>query len=373
MISSISAENAVRQDIPVIILSGFLGSGKTTLLQQLVAWSLEAGLTPAVIMNEVGDVNLDGQLLPEQVPMEELLSGCICCSIRGDFGIKLHELVTQQAPDVIYVECTGIAEPMELVDTLTEVSLYAPVQLTQIVTLADTVQLADQVFLAPDAMQTPSKKLERLLREQVRAANVLVLNKCDLLSEAEADRVEGQLRAWNDTAVRIRTSKAIVPRSVWEHSLLTSQQLSDNLVAAQVPQELAGEHSSCTCGMHMDNDEQHAEARGDAGSEQQCLIHRSRPSAHAHVTVWTHPIEKPLNSERFEQWLMDLPQEVYRAKGIVSFTDTSKRYMFQYAYRATEFIPIMPQGQVDDVIVLIGEQMNADELYKRLSACMDNA
>ncbi|WP_285103340.1 GTP-binding protein [Paenibacillus sp. UMB4589-SE434] len=371
MISSISDENAVRQDIPVIILAGFLGSGKTTLLQQLLAWSLEAGLTPAVIMNEVGDVNLDGQLLPEQVPMEELLSGCICCSIRGDFGVKLHELVSEQAPDVIYVECTGIAEPMELVDTLTEVSLYAPVQLTQIVTLADTVQLADQVFPPSDATRAPSKKLERLLREQVRAANVLVLNKCDLLSDEEANRVESHVCAWNETAVRVRTSKAIVPRSVWEHGLLTSQQLSSDFMSTRVSQVSSDERNVCTCNMHKDDEQYHSAIRKEASPEHTCSIHRSRQSSHAHVTVWTHPIDKPLDSERFEQWLMDLPQEVYRAKGIVSFTDTSKRYMFQYAYRATEFIPIMPQGQVDDVIVLIGEQMNADQLYKRLSACMD--
>lgn len=92
------SDNASK--IPVVILAGFFGSGKTTLLQQWLQWSLEAGMKPAVVMNEVGEVNLDGQLLPESVAMIELLNGCICCSMRGDFSLKLYELVQSERPDI---------------------------------------------------------------------------------------------------------------------------------------------------------------------------------------------------------------------------------------------------------------------------------
>lgn len=335
------------KSIPVIILAGFLGSGKTTFLQHAVQYCLDQQQTPAIIMNEVGDVNLDGQLLPGGVPMEEMLSGCICCSIRGDFGIKLYELVSTQSPDVVIVECTGIAEPMELVDTLTEVSLYAPVQLTQIITIVDTAQMAEQVF--PKDSVAKAKKLERLLKEQVRAANLLVLNKCDLITPDEVTRVAEHIRQWNGTAILHQTTKSQITQSLWEQCLLLSNERSGSGA-------LGSKHAT-PCDCHM-NHEHAADSHHDQNDEHDHAVHAS----HAHVTVWTHPIEQAVDSEKFEAWLMALPHEVYRAKGIVRFTDTTKRYMFQYAYRSTEFIPIQPQGDVDDVIVLIGEQMNAPHL-----------
>lgn len=76
--------------VPVIILSGFLGSGKTTLLTKILEYYAKGRLRPAVIMNEVGDVNLDGQLVDENIPMREMLSGCICCTIRGDLGMEIR-------------------------------------------------------------------------------------------------------------------------------------------------------------------------------------------------------------------------------------------------------------------------------------------
>lgn len=337
-----------RKSVPVIILAGFLGSGKTTFLQQAVERCLAKSQVPAIIMNEVGDVNLDGQLLPDQVAMEELLSGCICCSIRGDFGVKLYELVSTQSPDVIIVECTGIAEPMELVDTLTEVSLYAPVQLTQIITIVDTAQMAEQVL--PVEGGAGSKKLERLLREQVRAANMLVLNKCDLLEEVEVNRIAGSLRDWNPTAQMHRTSHATIPLELWEQSLLITSERVQALI--EPPAATVG----CSCGQDHTHPKS-VECDHDHASH-------GKRSSHEHVTVWTHPIQQAVDSIQFEDWLMSLPSQVYRAKGIVHFTDTSKRYMFQYAYKATQFIPIEPQGEIEDVIVLIGEQIDAGEIQQ---------
>ncbi|WP_195570814.1 CobW family GTP-binding protein [Paenibacillus sp. 1001270B_150601_E10] len=350
MSSSTNIDKPTRHDIPVVILSGFLGSGKTTLLKQLVDWSMEEGLTPAVIMNEVGDVNLDGQMLPENVQMEELLGGCICCSVRGDFGLKLYELVLENTPDVIYVECTGIAEPMEIVDALTEVSIYAPVQLTSLISLADAAQLSEQVL--PKDGQKGSTKLKKLVIEQIRSAHLIVLNKCDLVEAEEVDRIEQGIREWNAKAALLKTSHAKLSKEVWIKSLRTSDEL------AQVQ---PSKTHDCGCQEHQ--------------PDPSCSHSHSSSHHHSHdfVTVWTHAIAAPVNSERFEQWLNELPKEVYRAKGIVRFTDTTKRYMFQFAYRATEFIPIMPQGDVDDVIVVIGEQMDAAKLEHRLKQLIEES
>ncbi|MDU5140669.1 MAG: GTP-binding protein [Paenibacillus dendritiformis] len=309
-----------RPKIPVVILAGFLGSGKTTLLQQWLQWSLEAGMKPAVVMNEVGEVNLDGKLLPEDVAMTELLNGCICCSMRGDFSLKLYELVQSERPDIIYVECTGIAQPMELVDSITEISLYSGVVLNHIVTLADAAHLA--ALLEGD---TPNRKLMNLLQEQVRVAQLILVNKADRVNEAQLEAVQRHLRTWNAEAGLLVTERAAIDRSRWLDAIRTG--------ASPAWQE---RKPGCASGPH----------------------------AHDKVTVWTRAIPRAVDSERFERWLLGQPSNVYRAKGIVTFTDTTKRYMFQYAYRATEFVPITPQGEVEDVIVMIGEQMDVAELER---------
>ncbi|WP_245583480.1 CobW family GTP-binding protein [Paenibacillus assamensis] len=348
-IMDLLTSSSERQDIPVVILAGFLGSGKTTLLQQWTQQCLQQGMKPAVIMNEAGDVNLDGQLLPEEVNMEELLGGCICCSIRGDFGLKLLELVQEHQPDVVYVECTGIAEPMELVDALTDVSLYAPVQLTHIVTLVDSLQMSHWIDDTA-SVSKPSRKMMHLLQEQIRAANLLIVNKCDLVQEKDIQRVEQQLKQWNKEATIVYAEQAQVKPEQWQRSLMLSDELGQ---VSYQREEGSTIPSSCSCqGEHVH----------DVG----CEAHAHHQSSHAHVTVWTRALPTSVDSHTFEQWLKGLPQQVYRAKGIVTFSDTTTRYMFQFAYRQTEFIPIRPQGDIDDVIVLIGEQMDAEQLYVEL-------
>lgn len=112
---------------PVVILSGFLGSGKTTLLARMLDYYAKRRIRPAVIMNEAGDVNLDGQLVNEEVPMREMLSGCICCTIRGDLGMEIRDLIADRSPDLILIEATGVANPMEIFDSVTEAAFLVPI------------------------------------------------------------------------------------------------------------------------------------------------------------------------------------------------------------------------------------------------------
>lgn len=126
-----------EQSIPVYILSGFLGSGKTTLLVQLIEHWQQQGLRPAVVMNELGEVNLDGQIVDSTVPMTEMLGGCICCTVRGDLGLQLADLVQEESPDVIIIEATGAANPMEILDAVTETSLYMRLELKSLITVVD--------------------------------------------------------------------------------------------------------------------------------------------------------------------------------------------------------------------------------------------
>ncbi|WP_042203626.1 CobW family GTP-binding protein [Paenibacillus camerounensis] len=322
-----------QETLPVYILSGFLGSGKTTLLQRLLDHWKGQGLRPAVIMNELGEVNLDGLLVEQEVPMAEMLGGCICCTSRGDLSTELTTLVKKEAPDVVVIEATGAANPLEIVDAVTETSLYQQVELRGLITVVDTAHLLE-------LYRSQQGATYRLMQEQIRCASVLILNKTDRVSAEEAAEISAVLRKWNAYA-------EILPA----------------VRCALDPQSLLGGLG----GVHLDGGSEDKEASGDAASATEAAgqpgkAHRT----HDHVMAYTHYFKNAVNSEAFERFVKELPRDVYRAKGIVTFSDTASRFLFQYAYREADFMKITPQGDVPDVAVFIGEHFSSGELRTQL-------
>src|SRR5690348_15993733 len=123
--------------VPVFVLSGFLGSGKTTLLQQLIKEAGRHGLKPGILMNELGKQDVDGHILADALPgisLEKLLDGCICCSKKSEVADSLITLL-QKNPDVLFIELTGVANPEEIADCLTEPQLMHKLYLYQIITI----------------------------------------------------------------------------------------------------------------------------------------------------------------------------------------------------------------------------------------------
>lgn len=324
--------------VPVYILSGFLGSGKTTLLSKAIHYMQEQGKRPAVIMNELGDVNLDGLIVGAAVPMAEMLGGCICCTVRGDLGAEIRELVREHDPDVLFIEATGVANPMEILDGVTEASLVMRMELKSVVTVVDARQLKEQLDKA-------AGKTFRLVQEQIRCASVVVLNKADLAETDELTALGDTIRRWNPYAPVIAAVQAGVDMALFDGD------------GAGAP--------ACGCG-HVRHEHSrtggHAEGGGDCCGHHAGGHHRS----HDHVMVYTHYLRRPVDSSAFEALIGALPENVYRAKGVLSFTDTARRYLFQYAFRQVDFMPIAPQGEVPDVVVFIGEQFSKRELQAAL-------
>ncbi|UQZ37216.1 GTP-binding protein [Paenibacillus sp. PK3_47] len=325
----------MEQSLPVYILSGFLGSGKTTLLQHLLDYWKGQNLRPAVVMNELGEVNLDGLLVEQSVPMAEMLGGCICCTSRGDLSTELMTLVKQESPDVVVIEATGAANPLEIVDAVTETSLYQQIELKGLITVVDAAHLLE-------LYRSQQGATYRLMQEQIRCASVLILNKTDRVTEAETEEITAVLRKWNAYAeIRPAVRCELDPRE-----LLGSMGTvySDSLEADhEVIPEVAA-------------------AEGSDGAGQTGNMHHT----HDHVMAYTHYFKRAVNSEEFEQFVRELPRDVYRAKGIVTFNDTTGRFLFQYAYREADFMKINPQGEVPDVAVFIGEHFSSGELRDRL-------
>lgn len=328
----------MKQPVSVHILTGFLGSGKTTLLTRALDYYKLNGQKPAVLMNELGDVNLDGMMVNEEVPMTEMLGGCICCTIRGDLGMELKQLIQDHEPDVVFVESTGAANPMEMLDGITDASMLTEVALQSVITVVDAAQLAERSI-------NPAGKTYRLMADQIRCATRIILNKTDLIPPSELLRLEAVIRELNPAAPIIPTVRCEIDLTVLDRQ--------DGGVKDRYKEDQA-----CGCG-------------GDHGHDQHGTVHEHKGAhhhSHEHVMVYTHYFTRPIESERFEELVGRLPRNIYRAKGILRFTDTTGPFLFQYAYREMDFIKIAPKENVPSVAVFIGEHFDKTALSKQLTA-----
>jgi G3E family GTPase len=183
--------------VPVFILSGFLGSGKTTLLNHLLATSQNIGLRVAVLMNELGTLDVDGMLLTSQhgsLSMEKLIDGCICCSKKSEIPSSIEKLLKQQ-PDVLFIELTGVANPDEIVDALTEPVILHHIELKQIITVLDAEHVLEY-----NSIFESDAQLVRTLRRQLQSADLLMINKIELVSERTRSKIHKLLQKQNPMA-----------------------------------------------------------------------------------------------------------------------------------------------------------------------------
>ncbi|WP_372632226.1 GTP-binding protein [Cohnella sp.] len=328
--------------VPVYVLTGFLGSGKTTLLNRMLEEARSSGKKVAVLLNEVGDANVEGQMLGADVPMAEMLGGCICCTIRADLGMELTKLAREHRPDAIWIETTGIAKPLEIMDSVTEASMYEKLELRGVVAVADARHLLDRVRIG-------AGKTYKLMREQISAASFVVLNKSDLVGAAELAELERLIADWNPAARLVTTVRTqLDPDLIYGHE--------------RTSPAIGSEHGEA-CPPDCDHDHgSHSHSNGHHGH-----------AAHDHVNALTHYLSGPVDSLAFEEWVAGLPESVYRGKGIVTFRDTGSRFLFQYAYRESDFVRIAPQGTVHDVVVLIGEHFPREGLLKQLEQLTKSA
>ncbi|MGM7684410.1 CobW family GTP-binding protein [Cytobacillus sp. Hm23] len=300
----------MKKKIDIIILSGFLGSGKTTLLTNLLQQEKQLDRKVAVIMNELGKISIDSQVVPDNTPLKELLNGCVCCTMQGQLEAQLQELLLTQNIDVIYIETTGVAHPIEVVDACMSPIFADKLAIQGIITIVDSKRWFDRDKLSP--------QMQQLLYEQIRHADTLLLNKTDHLTEAEQANLIFSIQSYNSHATCLLTTFANI-------SLQQVQAVPKN---SRISKQST----------HVQHD--------------------------LKVKSYVYQFMHPLDIDAFENWLREMPETILRIKGYLKFTHSESMFLFQYSYGMPIYMKEPVQMPMN--LVFIGENLNTSWLENEM-------
>jgi len=346
--------------IPVTVLTGYLGAGKTTLLNRIL--SEPHGKKYAVIVNEFGEIGIDNDLVvgaDEEV--FEMNNGCICCTVRGDLVRILDGLMKRKGKfDAIIVETTGLADPAPVAQTFfIDENVGRRTKLDAVVTVADAKWLNDRLKDAPEA------------KNQIAFADVILINKTDLVTPEELAEVEARIRGINPYARVHKTERAKIALSeVLERNAFDLDRILDI-----EPEFLEGDghdhhHHDHDHGHghdhHHDHDHKHAHSHGGLkhyhDEDMQSISLRS---------------DKPLNPDKFFPWVQDLVQKegpnILRCKGILAFKDDDARFVFQGVHMILDGDHQRPwkDGEKrDSRIVFIGRNLPGKKIAEGFESCI---
>ena len=407
-----------RQVIPVLLLTGYLGSGKTTLLNRILA--NEKGIRFAVIVNDIGEVNIDADLIQKggvvgqgDDSLVPLQNGCICCTLKMDLVQQIEELLKMSRFDYIVIEASGICEPMPIAQTICSIPMMGPefcqygeARLDSIVSVVDAMRLRDEFGGGLDLMREniAEEDIENLVIQQIEFCNKILLNKASEVTPSELERTKQILRALQPKAEIIECDYCDVELT----RLLDTNEFDFNTVAASATwvQEVEKHVDE----METDDDdddehEHHHHHHHHHDHPEGCTCghcHHNEETGEAEeygIGTYVYYNRRPFSLSEFDHFVARLwPKSVIRAKGICYFSgEEDICYVFEQAGKqvtmrnAGQWYATMPDEELEQFLlnnpgvvrdwdpdygdrmqklVFIGQNMDRKALKHLLDACL---
>ena len=402
-------------NIPVLLLTGYLGSGKTTLLNRIL--SNRKGIRFAVIVNDIGEVNIDATLIQKGGVVAQqddnliaLQNGCICCSLKMDLIQQLRDLCVANAFDYIVIEASGICEPAPIAQTIASYASMVPAssapipQLDAVVSVVDALRLRDE-FVEKLSDTSDQSDLSQLVINQIEFCNLILLNKVSMVSEDEREHIRAIIRAIQPKANIIDCDYCDVPfAEILDTNLFDFEQVATSAtwiqkVEGNVEEEHGhkhhehhehGEHCHCH---HHDHDHE--------CDDPDCCCHHHH---HNHgdeygISTFVYYRREPMSLNRFDEFVArHWDKGIIRCKGMCYFEEEYDMcYLFEQAGKqfdlkqAGAFYATMPEEELMQMmaqdpmlqrdwderygdrmqkLVFIGQNMNRDAITKALDDCL---
>ena len=402
-------------NIPVLLLTGYLGSGKTTLLNRIL--SNRKGIRFAVIVNDIGEVNIDATLIQKGGVVAQqddnliaLQNGCICCSLKMDLIQQLRDLCAANAFDYIVIEASGICEPAPIAQTIASYASMVPAssapvpQLDAVVSVVDALRLRDE-FVEKLSDTSDQSDLSQLVINQIEFCNLILLNKVSMVSEDEREHIRAIIRAIQPKANIIDCDYCDVPfAEILDTNLFDFEQVATSAtwiqkVEGNVEEEHDhkhhehhehGEHCHCH---HHDHDH-------ECDAPDCCCHHHHHNHGDEYgISTFVYYRREPMSLNRFDEFVArHWDKGIIRCKGMCYFEEEYDMcYLFEQAGKqfdlkqAGAFYATMPEEELMQMmvqdpmlqrdwderygdrmqkLVFIGQNMNRDAITKALDDCL---
>jgi len=350
-----------KRGMPVTIITGFLGSGKTTLLNHIL--SNQQGIKTAVLVNEFGEIGIDNELIintDENNTMVELSNGCVCCTINEDLVNAVYKVLERsEKVDYMVVETTGLADPLPVALTFLSTELRDMTRLDSIVTLVDCANFSLDLFNSQAA------------NSQIVYGDIIVLNKTDLVDEADVDLLEIRIRDMKKDARILRTHNSQVPLPLVLSVGLFESDKYFNPESDSHDHDHDHEHQDHVCDEQCDHDHDHEHHHHHDHDHDHDHHHHSNHLENDGFTSLSFQSDKPLSLRKVQYFLDNqLSTSVFRAKGILWFDESPKRHIFHLSGKRFSIDDDEWKGEPKTQLVLIGQGLDHETLNSQLNNCL---